>query len=363
MSNYYTVIMAGGRGERFWPESLKARPKHLLAIVGDKPMLAQTVERLSGLVPTERVFVLTNAEHVAAVRAVCPEIPAEQIIGEPVGRDTAPAAALAALLVRRRDPDGVMALLAADAAIHDAAGFRSTMEAAFSAAATQDYIFTVGVPPAFPATAYGYLRLGPKVGESMGHSWFHVDKFVEKPDRPTAERYLKEGTYLWNAGIFVVRAKVLEAALVKYATVIADGMKAVDALLDQGASLPAALAAVYPGLTKISVDFAVMEKAANVAVFKATFDWDDVGEWPAIFRHAVKDPEGNVIGRSEAIFHEAKGNIVRSTPDHLVALLGVNDLVVVHTDKVTLVCPRDRAQELKQLLQKLGAKPDGAQWL
>jgi mannose-1-phosphate guanylyltransferase len=362
MSNYYAVILAGGRGERFWPQSRQATPKHLLPIVGDRPMVAQTIERLAGLVPPERIFILTNAEHVAAVRAVCPEIPTDQIIGEPVGRDTAPAAALAALLVKRADPDGVLALLAADAVIHDAAGFRAVMGAAFATAAQQEYIFTVGIPPAYPAIAYGYLRRGEKLGESAGRPWFRVEKFVEKPDRPTAERYLAEGGYWWNAGMFVVRASLLEAAFRQHAPVIAAGLEDLNMRLNAGAALPAALAVVYPTLTKISMDYAVMEKAANVAVFEASFDWDDVGEWPALARHLPLDATGNIT-RGDIVLHDARGNIVLGEPGHLIALLGVEGLVVVQTPDATLVCPKSRAQELKKLLQDVAKKPDSAQWL
>jgi len=362
MKKNYAVILAGGRGERFWPQSRVARPKHLLPIVGSQPMIAQTVARLAGLVPTGQIYILTNADHVAAIQAACPEIPAAQIIGEPMGRDTAPAAALAALLVRRRDPDGVVALLAADSAIHDDAGFRTTLGAAFATAATQDYIFTIGVPPKYPATAYGYLRLGQKIGESNDQPWCKVDKFVEKPDRAIAEGYLKSGGYLWNAGMFVMRASVLEAAFLQHAPDISQGMKDLDERLNQGASLTSALAAVYPGLTKISVDFAVMEKAGNVAVFAAAFDWDDVGEWPALVRHAEADGAGNVT-RGDTALHEAHGNIVVGESGHLVALLGVDDLVVVQTPEATLVCPKSRAQELKKLLQVVAAKKDGTRWL
>lgn len=362
MSKYYAVILAGGRGERFWPQSRQARPKHLLPIVGDRAMVAQTVARLEGLVPPQQIFVLTNVEHIAAVQAACPEIPAAQIIGEPVGRDTAAAAALAALLVRRRDPEGVLALLPADAAIHDAAGFRAVLGAALAAAAAQEVIITIGIPPTYPATGYGYLRRGARLGESEGKPWFKVAQFVEKPNLATAERYLAEGGYLWNAGMFVVRAAVLEKAFDEHAPALAAGLQDLDARLNCGTPLTEALAAVYPGLTKISFDYAVMEKAANVAVFEAAFDWDDVGEWPALVRHATADAAGNVARGSVAL-HDARGNIAISESGHLIALLGVEDLVVVHTPDATLVCPKSRAQELKKLLQDVAAKPGGAKWL
>ncbi len=362
MSKNYAVILAGGRGERFWPQSRQARPKHLLPIVGDQPMVAQTVARLVGLVPPEQIYILTNVEHVAAVRAACPTIPAEQIVGEPVGRDTAAAAALAALLVQRRDPAGLLALLPADAAIHNAVGFRASLGAAFATAAQQDFIITIGVKPAYPATGYGYLQCGQKLGEQAGQPWFKVEKFVEKPDRATAERYLAQGGYFWNVGMFISRAAVLLAAFQLYAQGLALGLQDLAARLTKGVKLSDALGAIYPGLTKISVDYAVMEKAANVVVFEAAFDWDDVGEWPALVRHAGADAAGNVT-RGDVALHDARDNIVITEAGHLVALLGVQDLVVVHTPDATLVCPKTRAQDLKKLLQNVAAQPRGASWL
>jgi len=362
MSKNYAVIMAGGRGERFWPQSRQARPKHLLPIVGEQTMIAQTVARLTGLVPPEQIFILTNAEHVAAIQAVCPEIPTDQIVGEPMGRDTAAASALGALLVRRRDPEGVLAVLAADAAIHDSAGFQKSLRAAYATAAQNDFIVTIGVKPAYPATGYGYLRRGEKLGEGEGRPWYRVVKFVEKPDLATAERYLAEGDYLWNVGMFIVRAANFETAFRLHAPAIAAGMQDLDQRLNAGDTLPDALAAVYPTLVKISVDYAVMEKAANVAVFEAAFDWDDVGEWPAIVRHAVADAAGNVT-RGDVALYDARGNVAVTGEGHLIALLGVEDLVVVHTPDATLVCPKSRAQELKKLLQVVAAKPGSARWL
>ncbi len=361
MNNFYAVIMAGGRGERFWPQSTPERPKHLLPIVGEEPMIAQTVARLAGLVPPERIFILTNARHVAAVQAACPAVPKDQVVGEPMGRDTAAAAALAALLVRQRDPQGVLALLPADAAVHDAAAYRATLHAAFAVAEKRDEIITVGVRPTHPATGYGYLRRGQRLGESEGLPWFRVEQFVEKPDLATAERYVAEGIYLWNAGMFVARAGVLEAAFRVHAPAIAEGMDNIatkfNGLLEPG-RVKAALEQYYPGLPKISVDYAVMEKAPNVAAFEAAFDWDDVGEWPAIARHWPADAAANVT-RGKVVLEAAHGNIVVGEAGHVVALLGVDNLVVVQTAHATLVCHKDRAQDLKKLVQKV-ENPGGA---
>jgi mannose-1-phosphate guanylyltransferase len=360
MPQYFAVIMAGGRGERFWPQSSPERPKHLLSIVGEEPMVTQTVARLEGLVPPERVFILTNVQHVAAVQAACPTVPKQQVIGEPMGRDTGPAAALAALLVRQRDPEGVLVLLPADAAIHDAAGYRATLRAALAVAGQRDEIITIGIKPTHPATGYGYLRRGPLLGESEGRPWFRVERFVEKPDLATAKRYLEEGCYLWNAGIFVARAVVLEAAFRAHAPALADGMgriaQALNNRSDDETLLAQVLGQYYAGLPKISVDFAVMEKAANMAAFEAGFDWDDVGEWPALARHWPLDHDGNVA-RGPVVLEDSRNNIVIGESGHVVALMGVDDLVVVQAGKATLVCHKDSAQDLKKLLQKISQAP------
>ncbi len=350
--------MAGGRGERFWPQSRPERPKHLLPIVGEDPMVTQTVKRLEGLVPPERVFIITNIRHVEAVRAACPAVPPEQVVGEPVGRDTAAAAALAALLVRQKDPHGTLALLPADAAVHDGAGYRATLSAALALAAQRDEIITIGIKPTQPATGYGYLRRGAALGESEGRPWFRVEKFVEKPDLATAQRYLDEGVYLWNAGMFVARATVWEAAFRKYAPAVAAGMDKI-APATEALAREAALEKVYPELPKISVDYAVMEKASNVATLEAGFDWDDVGEWPAIARHWPADSAGNVA-RGTTVLEDAQGNIVVGETGHLIALLGVKDLVVVQTPTATLVCHKDRAQDLKKLVQRVESTVTGA---
>jgi mannose-1-phosphate guanylyltransferase len=351
MANIYAVIMAGGRGERFWPQSRPERPKHLLPIVGSEPMVTQTVKRLGSLIPPERIFIITNVRHVEAVCDACPMVPRGQVVGEPLGRDTAAAAALAALLVRQQDANGLLALLPADAAVHDAAGYCATLQAALAISAEQDEIVTIGIKPTQPATGYGYLRLGGKLGMSEGRPWFRVERFVEKPDLATAERYLAEGIYLWNGGMFVAKAAVLEEAFRCHAPAVAEGIAKIAPFRDPVAR-QAALEKTYPELPKISVDYAVMEKAPNVAVIEAGFDWDDVGEWPAVARHWPADAAGNVV-RGTAVLDDAGGNIVIGEPGHMLALLGVKDLVVVQTATATLICPKDRAQELKRIVQKV----------
>jgi mannose-1-phosphate guanylyltransferase len=353
MKERYVVIMAGGRGERFWPQSRLARPKHLLPIVGEQPMLTQTIERLGTLVPPERVLVITNVEQAGAVREVCPMLPPANVIAEPVGRDTAAAVGLATLLVKHRDPTAAFAMLPADAVIHDAAGFQHILEAAFAAAEAEDALVTVGIKPTYPATGYGYIQKAEAVGEAAGESVFRVAQFREKPDAATARTYLDSGAYYWNAGMFFWRVPVISDCFARFTPSLWKALRAIEAGLVAGEALDGLLAAHYPSLEKISVDYAIMEKAEAVRVLESAFDWDDVGEWPAVARHYPADARGNVV-RGSGLMQDAAGNIVLSDSGHTVALIGVEDLIVVHTADATLVCRKDRAQDIKHLVKQLG---------
>ncbi|MBT63330.1 MAG: mannose-1-phosphate guanyltransferase [Puniceicoccaceae bacterium] len=356
MSKRFVVIMAGGRGERFWPESRIARPKQLLPIVGEKAMLAQTIDRLAGLVSPQDVFVITNAEQRDAVLEVCPELDPNKVIGEPVGRDTAAAVGLATVLVRREDPNASFAMLPADAVIHDAAGLRDTLESAFAAAEAQPVLATIGITASFPATGYGYIQQADAMGEFAARSVYNVQRFVEKPDLATAESYLADGNYFWNAGMFIWSVPSIVAELEKSTPTLWQALQAIDQGLAAGQDIDALLATHYPTLEKISVDYAIIEKASNVVMVESGFDWDDVGEWPAVARHYPADDNGNVV-RGQAELSDSQDNIVYSRDDtHLVALLGVKDLIVVKTGDATLVCHKDKAQEIKALVSKIGAQ-------
>ncbi len=356
MAKRYVVIMAGGRGERFWPESRLARPKQLLPIVGEKAMLAQTLDRLTGLVEPQDVFVITNAEQREAVLEVCPDLDPGKVIGEPMGRDTAAAVGLAAVLVRREDPEASFAMLPADAVIHDAAGLRATLETAFQVAEAEPVLATIGITATFPATGYGYIQQGEKLGDYAERAVFKVQRFVEKPDHETAQAYLESGDYFWNAGMFIWSVGSIVAELAKSTPSLWQSLQRIDAGLADGQSLDDLLAAHYPELEKISVDYAIIEKADNVVMVESGFDWDDVGEWPAVARHYPADDQGNVV-RGSAELADAKGNIVYCRDEaHLIALLGVDDLIVVKTQDATLVCHKDKAQDLKALVKTIGAK-------
>jgi mannose-1-phosphate guanylyltransferase len=356
-SDRFIVIMAGGRGERFWPQSRIKRPKQLLPIVGDKPLLTQTVERLKGVVPFENVLIITNVEQADAVREVCPMLPAENVVSEPVGRDTAAAVGLAMVLVKRKNPNAAFAMLPADHVIHDAESLRGVLDAGFNVAEKDDVIVTVGIKPTCPATGYGYIWYDAAGEKVKGCNVHPVRQFVEKPDLETAKEYLNTGEYYWNGGMFCWRVPVVAGELEKNTPVLWEGLQKIESELDSGKSLNVVLEEVYPTLEKISIDYAVMEKAKFVKVVESTFDWDDVGEWPAIERHYEADEAGNVIkGLAEVL--DAKGNIVLNEKGHVTALVGVENLIVVQTADATLICPKDRAQDIKKIVRNLQEKEE-----
>ena len=363
----YVVIIAGGKGERFWPQSRAARPKHLLPVVGETSLLAQTLERVRGVAPAKNTFVITSAVQAREVARVCRGlIPAANIVAEPAGRDTAAAVGLAAALVGARDPRGVFAVLPADHVIHDTAAYQSDLRAAFAAAGAADVMVTIGIAPTEPATGFGYIQRGGEWGRvgagKVAKTVYEVKRFVEKPKADVAAEYLKSGDYVWNAGMFVWSVPVVEAAFAAHAPELDAGLAKIRAALKKKQALAAVLKKVYPTLVKISVDYALLEKSTNVVVVPSSFDWDDVGAWPAVAKHFAADAAGNV-GRGEVIVEQGGGNLVFSEGGHLVTLLGVDGLVVVHTKDATLVMPKARAQDIKALLAKVALRKDAAKLL
>ena len=362
MPQQFVVIIAGGKGERFWPESRARRPKHLLPIVGTKPLLTQTLDRVRPLVPAKNVFVITSAIQEKAVREVCAKLPKENIIAEPVGRDTAAAVALAAALVGARDPQGVFAVLPADHVIHDSEAYQRDLRAAFAAASAAPVMVTIGIAPTEPATGFGYIQRAEKWKNFERRPVFKVKRFVEKPSLEVAQGYLASGDYVWNAGMFVWSVPVVGAALAKHTPELDAGLVPVRAALAKKKPLGPVLKKIYPKLVKISVDYALLEKSDNVVVLPSSFDWDDVGAWPAVPRHYEKDATGNVT-RGLAVVEQASNNIIFSADGHLTAVLGLDDLIIVHTADATLVAPKEKAQDIKLLLKRIEALKDGQRFL
>jgi mannose-1-phosphate guanylyltransferase len=344
MNATYACIMAGGSGERFWPLSRIARPKHLVPLLSERTLLEETVHRVLGAIPPERLFVLTNAAQIEACRAAVPQLPRENFVAEPAKRDTAPACALGTALVRRLDPDAVVAFLPADAMIRDAATFADQLGRAALLAAQDDAIVTFGIRPHHASTRFGYLEAGEVLPDSSAACpLYRARRFVEKPDLARAADYLKSGNFFWNAGIFLWKCDTF----LREARRVAPELAAFVELFPPGDDRAAFIASQFPVLPKISVDYAIMEKAERVAVAEARFDWDDVGSWTALPAQLGSDARGNTT-RGNVVLHEADGNIVIAG-DRLIALCGVRDLIVVETADAILVCHRDAAEQIKHL--------------
>lgn len=344
MSTPFAFVMAGGSGERFWPMSRQKTPKHLLRLLDERTLLETTIARLEGVVPKEHTFVLTNAAQLEGTVAALPGISAANIIAEPAKRDTAPACALATAIARASAPDAVCIVLPADAMIHDVATFRNQLRDAIGTAAAGDAIVTLGIPPAFPSTGFGYLETGKHLPDGPhGSRVRHLLRFVEKPDLDTATRYVRDGHFFWNAGIFLWRAETFLGEARRQKPELAGFIEGLPSL----AALPAWLAEKFPHLPKISVDYAIMENAASVVTILADFDWDDVGAWTALPSHLGLDPHGNSI-RGPVVQHASGGNIAVSN-GRMIALCGVHDLVVVETPDAILVCHKDAVQHVKNL--------------
>ena len=351
MADAYAIIMAGGNGERFWPMSTPERPKQFVTLFGGKPLIRHAADRLEGLVPPERTLVITAERLVAQTRRALPRIPRVNVIGEPCRRDTAAAVACACGLVKRLGgPDAVGCILTADQLMEPAAKFRRTLRSAIKVASRTDAIVTVGVEPDHPATGFGYIECGPRIATGTSTEFHAVSRFVEKPDEKTAKRYLASGRFCWNSGMFIWKVSTMEAAFVQHAPDIAGLIGKVET----AKSIHATLARAYPALRAISVDYAVMEKARKVVVARSDFKWDDVGSWTAIPKHFSHDAAGNTCLGKTALL-DTDDSIVVSEDGHLTAVLGMKDVVVVQTPDATLVCAKNRVQDLKKLVRSIVA--------
>lgn len=347
-SRFYACVMAGGSGERFWPMSRAQTPKHLLKLLSDRTLVEETVRRIGAVVPAHHIFVLTNEVQLPGTRAALAGlVPADQIVAEPAKRDTAPAAALATALVRSRGgDDAALALLPADAFIADRAMFGRQLEAALPRAAAVDAILTIAIKPDHPATGFGYLEMGAERQRSPAGVIREVVRFVEKPDAATARRYVDSGHYAWNAGMFFWRVGTFLREAEQHAPELAGFIRDFPS-----GDFRAFLAHHFPKLPKISVDYAIMEKARAVETLLAQFDWDDVGLWTALPKHLKSDEAGNATRGSVFVANSAH-NIAVSN-GRTIALCGVKDLVVVETADAVLVCHRDAVQDIKKIVQQL----------
>lgn len=351
----HAVIMAGGAGTRFWPASRAARPKQLLDLVGGRSMIQSTVDRLGDLVTADRTLVVTNERLVDAIHDQLPQLPRDAIVGEPCKRDTAPCIGLAAFLVSQSDDDATMAVMPADHVIQPDEKFQQTISFANELVAQQpDRILTFGIRPTYPAETFGYIERGTAEPSDGGPPTFRVTKFREKPSAATAQEYLDAGNFYWNSGIFVWKAQTILNALAEYEPEMYAHLRAIGEALGSE-DYASVLDREFTAIDGKSIDYAVMERYPNVQVIEAQFEWDDVGNWPALARLRGTDRDGNTItGKHLGV--NTSGTIVRSSDDHLLVTVGMDDCIVVHTPDATLVANKKDEESLRKVVELLKEK-------
>ncbi len=367
----YAVIMAGGIGSRFWPQSRKARPKQFLNVFGEATLIQNTVARMQGLVPPERCLVVTHERYVEATRNQLPAVPEENILAEPISRNTAPCIAYAAARLKAEDPDAAMVVLPADHVIRNTRRFHAVLRVALDKAQEPGALVTIGVRPTHPETGYGYVQFDPEARSETAASETAEDAasgdgaaeaapealpvrtFAEKPDLATAERFLDSGDFLWNSGMFVWRADTILEQMAKHLPEVRHAFGPVEAAVGTGAEQEA-VAEAFRQSPSISIDYGVMERAESVHVVPASFGWSDVGDWRAVYELGEKNEHGNVIA-GNAIVHDASRSYVQAEAGRLVVLVGAHDLVVVDTKDAVLVCGRESTQQVKNVVEYLHA--------
>ncbi len=362
INNRFVIIMAGGRGERFWPVSRQATPKQLITLLGNRSFLQQAVDRVLPIVPLKNILIITNEMQAPQVRRQLPKLPRENVVAEPVGRDTCAAVTLGAALVGARSTTGVMAVLPADHVIPEEKKFQQVLSDSFDLASRGQVIVTIGIKPTEPNTGYGYIHVGDPLPPPHGlkpykTTFFKAERFVEKPHYEKAVEYLNSGHYRWNAGMFIWSFVTVTQGLEKHQPEMAGACQRWFKAATSPAKLSKVLAKEYPEIKKISIDFALMEHAQNVVVADGSFEWDDLGSWTALARHIKPDADGN-CAVADFIHVDAARNVVydarvkNRTP---IAIVGLRDSIIVQTDDATLVAHKSQAQKVKELVAKLAA--------
>lgn len=359
-SDVYVVIMAGGSGTRFWPLSREAMPKQLLRIDGEETLIQQTIGRVSPLIPPDRIFIVTNRNHAEQIRFQLPEIGKGNFIIEPEAKNTAAAIGLAAVRIHHQDPEATMCVLSADHVIREQERFLGTLKGAFEAAG-RGYLITIGIKPTRPETGYGYIEAGENIEVRSKKSevrekntdipdMFSVKRFVEKPDFEKAMEYLKDGHYYWNSGMFVWEVRVIMDEIRRHMPGLFEGLKEIELAHGKGDE-GTVIGKVFSRLEPVSIDYGVMERSDKVAVIPADIGWSDVGSWTALDEISIKDIHGNVI-TGNVVDVDSRNSILYAS-NRLVATLGLQDMIVVDTEDATLVCRKERAQDVKKIVAEL----------
>ncbi|MEK4438318.1 MULTISPECIES: mannose-1-phosphate guanylyltransferase [Paenibacillus] len=344
------VIMAGGKGERFWPKSRTNLPKQFLNISGNKSMIQQSISRLEKLVEISQVFIVTNELYAELIKAQIPHLPHQNIIIEPVGRNTAPCIGLASLIIEERFPDSTMIVIPSDHIIENEEGFINILKTGVEVAQDNSNLVTLGIQPTYPETGYGYIEsVGqPRIINDL--NVHKVNKFVEKPDLTTAQAYLESGNFLWNSGIFVWKTSTIRGYIKELMPELDDVLETMKSAF-KSKDRDAIIRSEFLKMPDQSIDYGIMEKVNNIYVIPCVFGWDDVGSWTALERINDLDENGNVI-KGNILNLDTKRCIIESN-GKLIATLGIEDLIIVDTEDVTLICTKEKAQEVKLLLKEL----------
>jgi mannose-1-phosphate guanylyltransferase len=355
LDHAYAVILAGGGGTRLWPKSRNKSPKQFLKLTGKDTMMQVAAARVTKVVPWDHVIVVTNAKYIDEVREQLPQVPAENIIAEPKKKDTALAMLVGALYAYSKDPEAVVLNGASDHVVVNEQEFVRVMNAALEVASKGQTLVTVGITPNFPSTGFGYIKIGEDLEKlDRNLSVFKVASFTEKPNEATARAFISTGKYFWNANMYVWSAKALDEAFQKHMPEIYELTRPL--LNKKGQDFADALPEIYEAAPAISIDYAISEKADNLVLIPGDFGWNDVGDWKVVYELGTKDLSNNVVisdgSEAKSLSIKSQNNLVH-TNGRLVALVEVNDMIVVDTDDILLIAPKSRSQDVKKIVERL----------
>ncbi len=350
MKNIYTLIMAGGSGTRFWPRSKTLKPKQYLNLFGSDSLLQSTIKRFSTFTSTGNMYIVSGKNQAAVLEQQTTMLPQKNLIYEPVGKNTLPCIGLAAMFTERENPDGIMVVTPSDHLIENDELFRDTVLSAVKIANERNGIVTIGISPSYPATGYGYVQTAVNITGSEKIKQFKVERFVEKPNEATAAEYIQKGGFYWNSGLFVFKISVFLDAVKRYAPALYSGLRKIQAEIGKS-SFEETLDKIYRTVESISIDYGIMEHADNIYLVEGNFTWNDLGSWESVYLASNKDEKGNA-GAGGSVIIDSKNSFVYSDKG-LIALVGLDDVIVVQDGNTTLVCKREKAEEIKKVVDWL----------